>query len=567
MIIRIATRFFFFALCFSSFGISKSYFIDNLSINSIIKANGEVHIEETRAFVFNGSYSFAYLELDKKFFNEIYDIKVLDGDLHFQNSDSKAKNTFVVINKKNTLSIKWYFVAEDTTRTFTVSYKLKGALRVGEDDSQFYWTYLDKGWGVKTHNMFISQSFENGTINDEKVWFDVEGISKDKVNANFDDQTISVRVSDISKNKIVKMNTIFSTDYIKSALVNDVSFSKENELEKYRSNQYWSSVGIYVSIFFIFISLITFLRMFLRYGKEYRIDNSSLDDNNNFPSKHHPALVSYLISYQKLTGYAVLATLFKLAHLNYFKLEKEQITKKSFFSKKEKTEEKIAIKIEDEPEVEKLEQWDIILKNFLILEIKNGTRFLDDIFTKISAASFLRKDWTKFVDRTITEEKWLEKPPKNEVISFFLIHTVMVIISSFFIKYNPLLSIISGIFIIVIGIAVSFGMKRLSYDCTILKKKWEGFGEKINSTIEKSIMDKNEILQYSIVLGLESEKIKYLLKSFDYDGGDFIWFYGASNTEFTDMVDYGMVLGTSFAGDGGAGDGGGGGGGGGGGAG
>ena len=175
---------------------------------------------------------------------------------------SSDLNTFVVINKKNTLSIKWYFIAEDTTRTFTVSYKLKGAMRVGEDDSQFYWTYLDKGWGVKTYNMFISQSFENSTINNEKVWFDVEGISKNKVNANFDDQTISVRVSDISKNKIVKMNTIFSTDYIKSALVNDVSFSKENELEKYRSNQYWSNVGVYISIFFIFTSLIAFLRMF-----------------------------------------------------------------------------------------------------------------------------------------------------------------------------------------------------------------------------------------------------------------------------------------------------------------
>ena len=134
MIMRISARFFFFDLCFSSFGISKSFFIDSLSINSIIKNNGEVHIEETRAFVFRGSYSFAYLKLDKKFFNEIYDIKVLDGDLHFKNSDSKAENTFVIINKKNTLSIKWYFTAEDTTRTFTVSYKLKGAMRIGEND-------------------------------------------------------------------------------------------------------------------------------------------------------------------------------------------------------------------------------------------------------------------------------------------------------------------------------------------------------------------------------------------------------------------------------------------------
>ena len=129
---------------------------------------------------------------------------------------------------------------------------------------------------------------------------------------------------------------------------------------------------------------------------------------------------------------------------------------------------------------------DIILKNFLILEIKNGTRFFDDIFTKISAASFLQRDWTKFIDQTIIKEKWLEKPPKNEIITFFLIHTVMVIISLFFIKYNPFLSIISGIIIVVIGIAVSFGMKRLSYDSAILKKKWEGFGEKINSTIEKN---------------------------------------------------------------------------------
>ena len=56
-----------------------------------------------------------------------------------QNSDSKAKNTFVVINKKNTISIKWYFVAEDTTR---IRNHLQYPMRIGEDDSQFYWTYL-----------------------------------------------------------------------------------------------------------------------------------------------------------------------------------------------------------------------------------------------------------------------------------------------------------------------------------------------------------------------------------------------------------------------------------------
>ena len=73
---------------------------------------------------------------------------------------------------------------------------------------------------------------------------------------------------------------------------------------------------------------------------------------------------------------------------------------------------------------------------------------------------------------------------------------------------------------------------------------------------------------------MDNYQIKQLLKSFNYDSGDFIWFHDGNlsgmNTDsftssFTNMIDTGAAISAGFGGDGGAGGGGGGAGGGGGG--
>jgi len=223
-----------------------------------------------------------------------------------------------------------------------------------------------------------------------------------------------------------------------------------------------------------------------------------------------------------------------------------------------------------------LDQWDFLLVRFVSLQINSGVNYLDEIFKKIGASTSFVSDWNKYIDQEIINNDWLEKAPKRSTAIFFITHLVMISISIYLIKYNPALSIISGILLLIIGLVGSFAMIRMSHNCRLLKKKWENFGDKIKykKNLENCDLDDNLLLQYSVVAGLDNYQIKQLLKSFNYDTGDFIWFHDTSissmNTDsftssFTNMIDTGAAISAGFGGDGGAGGGGGGAGGGGGG--
>jgi len=545
---------------------ARSYRIDSLGISSTISRDGTVSIRETRTYNFSGSYSFAYLRLEKKLFKEVYDIRVFEGDKEYNHANSEEEHTFQIDDRKKSIRVKWFYQATDTKKVFTVSYRLRGALRIGEEDTQFHWTYLGKGWKVRTRTMTVEQSFER-ELYEEDVWFVATGLSEDRLFTSFSGQAITLEADNLSKNRRIKINSIFPTSYLTDPVVNDHSLTREGEIAKVEKMKVGSKYGMMASIFFMFLSVTSLIVMYIKHGKEHKIDGSDLGQSTDLPSEHHPALISFFVSYQKLTGQAILATLFRLAHMKHFKIKEKEVTRKTFFKKREIKETKVVVEIGDSASTQPLEAWDAILADFITLEVKSGTRHLDEIFQKIGGASHFMSGWMKLVDQEAANNNWIIKPPRREAVAFFLVHFVMFLVSAYLIQFNPVLSIISGIAILVIGIIVSFAMSRMSRECALLKRKWELFGEKIKlkKNIEQYDIDSNLILQCSIVLGLDNDQIKKLLKVFNFEGSDFHWFHGGSVTGFTSMVDAGMAAGAGFAGDGGAGAGGGGAGGGGGG--
>ena len=56
-----------------------------------------------------------------------------------------------------------------------------------------------------------------------------------------------------------------------------------------------------------------------------------------------------------------------------------------------------------------------------------------------------------------------------------------------------------------------------------------------------------------MVLGLDDNQIKDLLKNFNYESSELFWSQGGNNTDFSNMVYAGMVIGAGFVVDGGAG--------------
>ena len=566
MIKKLITNNIFYLFIFISLLQARSNTIDSLQVSAVIHQDGTVSISEKRVFNYEGSYNYTYLKIKKKLFKEIYDIRVFDGDIEYLNSNNSEPNTYQIQDRKKSIRIKWFHYAKDTQKEFTIFYKLKGALRIGVDETQFHWTYLGNEWDVKTRNLIIKQNFENKLLIDD-IWFRLTGLSDERIKSNIDGKTITLSLGIVPKKRNIRVNTIFPTDYLNNPIVNDSSFTKKHELEKIKNNQVGSEYGIATVVLFFIITVTYFIFMFIDYGKEYKISDFELDNQFRLPSEHHPAIVSYFVTYQKIAGVSILATLFKLSNQNYFTIQEKEIFKKSFFRKKDILEKKIVVQMADVSKVDLLDEWDMLLAKFIILEIKNGSYYLDEIFQKIGASNSFMSGWKKLIDQHISNNAWIEKPPKNIAIKYFIIHFLMFSITMYFLKYNPALSIMSGVLFFIVGLIGAFGIKKMSYNCRLLKKKWDDFGKKIRSkkNFKNYKIDNNILLQYGVAVGLDNHHIKQLLKGFNYSSDDFFWFSNGNINEFTSMVDASMGLGTGFGGDGGAGGGGGGAGGGGGG--
>ena len=210
---------------FVSISYPKSYSIDQVVIESLIKSDGTVEFVEKRTFDFRGKYSFVYQDIPKNNFAEIYDIQVSEGGKPYLNENSSDPHTFQIIENKKSFRIKWFHESLDVKKQFQLSYKIKGSLKIGSEDSQFYWPYIGKKWNKSNRQISITQRFEKN-IRSEDIWYEAKSKRKIFKSGYVDDGFYSLEVDRIRKNRGLKINTIFPTSYLVDPLVNDSGFKK-----------------------------------------------------------------------------------------------------------------------------------------------------------------------------------------------------------------------------------------------------------------------------------------------------------------------------------------------------
>ena len=554
----------------------KSYTIDNVNIESIIGGDGIVQITEKRTFNFRGRFSYAYQKIDKKLFKEIYDIQLSENGHEYINNSSSEPYTFTVTSNKKSIKIKWFHESEDISKEFVVSYKLRGALRIGPDDAQFQWTYLDDKWNKKTKQFSVEQRFER-ELPAGDIWYSATGISQKKIDVDYDGLVLTLDTRSVGKNASIRINTIFPSTYLYSPVINDQGFTKINELDNINKRVQKRSTTGYLAFLFSIGSMILFGFRFSQYGKPHPVKKSSENGNNfNFPSNHHPALISFFYSGHKVTGHAILASLIGLSSKGYYTIKDIEKTKKSFFRKKEKTKKYIEVIRIEKPVENKLHQLDQLLLNRINKCLGKGKNTLEKIFKEIGEDFGFMKSLKKAIDKDIDNNQWVEKPSSKSTKIYFFLHVIMILVMIFLFTANILAGILSIIFLLLMGLFGSFGIMRLSVEAKSYRHYWREFSAQLQKEglPKNHDLDMNEILQYAIVIGCD-KKVKGLLKGFTPIGDDhaFYWYHGVGDgnlnmdsftSSFAGMIDTGTAVSAGFGGDGGAGDGGAGGGGGGG---
>ena len=120
---------------------AKSYTLDKANIDIAVDDDSALLINESIVFTFSGPFTFAFRDIDYTD-QQISDVKVYDV------TDSglvPLKFEFTDLNS-NTKRVKWYYSAQDTKKTFLISYRLTNAMTVYSDVAEFNWKIWGSGW-------------------------------------------------------------------------------------------------------------------------------------------------------------------------------------------------------------------------------------------------------------------------------------------------------------------------------------------------------------------------------------------------------------------------------------
>ena len=120
---------------------SKSLYWDRFDFDINVQANGDLRIVETQKIVFtSGVFTFGTRGIQMDRLRDITDVEVREGGRLYRLSDSGEPYTYQVYQDGSERKIKWFFPPTgDTTRTYTLSYTVKGALRYYNEGDQVWW--------------------------------------------------------------------------------------------------------------------------------------------------------------------------------------------------------------------------------------------------------------------------------------------------------------------------------------------------------------------------------------------------------------------------------------------
>ena len=129
---------------------AKNYFFPKVSGEYLINADGTIDVLEHRTYSFDGSFSWADINIPLRVLRQGYTYNV-----NLTNFKITEDGLPVSIIQRNDLQgdkyyARWSYSAYNETRIFDISYRLTGALGGGVDYDEFYWQVIGDGWDKRT---------------------------------------------------------------------------------------------------------------------------------------------------------------------------------------------------------------------------------------------------------------------------------------------------------------------------------------------------------------------------------------------------------------------------------
>ena len=387
----------------------KKWTIQSVAITARVDSAGYMTIEENRMYRFWGKFSYAYYELPLAGLLEVDQIQLSENGEPYQLSEEKIPGTFSLKRDRKKLVIRWQFRGEyghasGAARTFTLRYRVLGAVRVHRDVAELYYKFVGTGWDRASERVRVSVLLPPQIRREElRAW--AHGPLHGDI-AVESGSRLEMAVDPLPRRQFWEARAIFPATYLTAAppilrddrdagpeiLQQEAQWAEEANRQRAANvaKQQWQADNRaqYFSYLWILLGagIIYSFYMYQRHGHSLR--NPQKRTIAEPPIDMLPAVANYIFSSHQVTGGALLATVFDLAARNFLRFQQKMMGNDKGWLGMARDKQEITIFFEDDKlrlGATELVPYERELLNFLRTDIApNRNQFNLDDFKKQS---------------------------------------------------------------------------------------------------------------------------------------------------------------------------------------
>lgn len=317
---------------------AKSYSVESWKNKIDIQTNADFKVAETYVYAFSGQYNFVYRTIPKNRFDSLADVEVWEGGTKYVFAGESELNKdlasswgkYISYFQDGNYTIKWYFNALDTAKTFTLKYTVKGGIGFFTDHDELYWNVIsndrETGIGlVETTVTLPENSFTKDKLQIRLLTNDGNNLKS----AIIDSRTFTFSGTDLGANSNFTVVCGWPMGLIQGPTLAEREAAAKQKAEEDRLAAVWLAIGVVVNLLLPVITLVVMFSIWFKKGRDEGAKRSIAPEFAPPTKGFLPAQVETLVKEQSSVT-AIIATIVDLARQGYLKIFEEQ-TKILFF--------------------------------------------------------------------------------------------------------------------------------------------------------------------------------------------------------------------------------------------
>lgn len=316
---------------------ARDYSMSALHVAIRLQDDGSMLVTEDREFTFEGRYSQVFRTFPVGGTASFDQFRIFEGEYAYSESDTEAPGTWKMVERSGEIELQLFFDAADTTRTFRIAFRARGAIARHEDAALLYYQIISDQWTKPIHSITAEiippESLPEG---EPAHW--THG-SLDAESAILDGGTVTARLDRLPANGYWEIRALYPPELFPdlplkqgsirpavmeetAALTQEANRLRQQAIERQERREKRHQTGRQLSIPIALLIIVGWAWLFRKYGKRPEPDKKP-GAFSRLPDKEPPALVSYLTNGGYVTGNALISTLFHLGTRGYLKLEEQ----------------------------------------------------------------------------------------------------------------------------------------------------------------------------------------------------------------------------------------------------